>query len=55
MAVARGRSGCGHMGEGNQKVQISSYKIDKTQDVMYSMIITLNNIVLKVAKRVDGC
>lgn len=43
------------MGEGDQKVQIPSYKIDKTREVMYSMIITLNNSVLKVAKRVDGC
>ena len=33
------------MGKGGQKVQTSSYKINKSWDVMYSMMNTVNNTV----------
>ena len=44
----------GEMSEENQKVQTSCYKRYKSSDVMYSMMTTINNIVLhlKVANRV---
>lgn len=40
------------MGEGDQKVHTSSYKMNKSWDVMYSIVITVNNtfIYLEVAK-----
>ena len=33
-------------GEGGQKAQTSSYKINESGDVMYSMVTTVNNTVL---------
>ena len=49
--VARGRGWeVGEMGEGGQKVQTSSYKINKSWDVTYSMATIGNNTV---ANRVD--
>ena len=46
------RQGAG-LGERSQKVQISSYKINKPWDVMYSVVILVNNTVsyLKVANK----
>lgn len=32
------------MGDGGQRVQISSYKINKSGDVMYIMVTTVNNM-----------
>ena len=48
------RHGVG-LGERIQKVQISGYEINKSWDVMYSMVILVNNTVsyLKVTKRVN--
>ena len=44
------------MGEGGQKVQISSYKINKSWDVMYSPgnnSLQYCTVYMKTAKRVD--
>ena len=45
------------MGEGGQKVQVSSYKINKSWDVIYSRGIHSSQycttVYLKTAKRVD--
>ena len=38
----------GEMGEGGQKVQNSSFEIDKSWDVMYSMVTIVSNTVLRV-------
>ena len=35
--------GVGEMGEGGQKIQTSSYKKNKSWNVMYSMEIIVNN------------
>ena len=40
----------GEVGESGQKVQTSSYKKNKFWDVMYSMVITVNNTVLYIWK-----
>ena len=36
------------MGEGSQKVQTSSYKVNKSWDVIYSMVTIVNNTVLYI-------
>lgn len=44
------------MGEGDQKVQTSSYKISQSQDVMHNVGTLVNNTIscnLKIATRVD--
>ena len=38
--------GVGEKGEGGQKIQTSSYKINKTWDVMYTMVNILSNTSL---------
>ena len=40
--------GVGKMGEGSQKVQTSSYKVNKSWDVIYSMVTIVNNTVLYI-------
>ena len=47
--------GVGEMGEGGQKVQTSSYRINKSWNVMCSVVTVVNNTVLYVWKllRVD--
>ena len=55
LVFARGeRWGMGKMGEGDLKVQTWSYKINKSWDVKYSMVIMVYNVTyLKIIKRVD--
>lgn len=38
------------MGEQSQKVDTSSYKVNKSQDVMYSVVNIVNNTVLHIRK-----
>lgn len=48
----------GEMGRYGQRVQISSYKINKFGNLMYSRVIIANNtciIYLNVAKGVENC
>ena len=46
LVVARGRGWrVGKVGEGCQKVQTSRYKINKSWDVMYSMVTIVNTAV----------
>ena len=48
--------GMGEMSEEGQKVQISNYKIKKSWeygDVVQNLVIVVNIVYLKVAKRVD--
>ena len=40
--------GVGEMGEGGQKVQTSSYRINKSWNVMCSVVTVVNNTVLYV-------
>lgn len=53
VVVIRGQ-GLGEMGDTGQRVQIASYKLTMSEDLMYNMVITANNTVLylKVAKGV---
>lgn len=37
-----------HMGEGGQKIRISSYKIKKSWNVTYSMVTIVSNTVLHI-------
>lgn len=53
--VARGKSGeLGKMGKGGQKIQTSSYEINKSWNVMYIMIIIVNNNLLYILKLLRG-
>ena len=45
--VARGEGwGMGKMAKDGKKIQTSRYKINKSWDIMYSMVSKVNNIVL---------
>ena len=41
------------MGEDDQKVQISSYKINNSRDTMFYMVTIVNNTILLFDLRVD--
>ena len=43
-----GDDGVGKIGQGGHKVQASSYKINKSGDVMYGMVTIVNNAVLYI-------
>ena len=50
LVAARGDGGSrvGKMGEGGQEVQNFRYRINKSWDVMYSVVNIVNNIVLHI-------
>ena len=50
MAVARDGGGVGKIGEGGQKVQMSSYKLNKSWGIMYSTATVVNNTVSHIWK-----
>ena len=44
---------CGRLNEGGQKVQISTYKLNKYRDVMYNMINIINTDACYIMKVVE--
>lgn len=42
--------GLGKIGEGDQEVQTSTYKISKSWDIWYTMVAVVNTIVFKLAR-----
>ena len=51
MVVDGGRAwGIGKVGECGQNLQTSSYKINKSWDVMYNIVATVNNSVMYIWK-----
>ena len=51
LIVARGRVWrVDEMSEGDQNIQISSYKMAKSWEIMYSMVTIINNTILHIWK-----